>query len=381
MTIRPLRDTLGAGLPHGGLEGQFGIVLAAMIGLVPVFGAISTRVPRPLVLPVVYGFFVANLLAFWWLLMSGTPAWLASAFFVWCSVYNLYVVSLFWSQMSGLWSSDAGKRLFGIISAGGTLGSIVGPAIAGPLAKAVGPHILPLVSAGFLGSALVASRVLARRRPTGAAMEDAKPLTLAAVMDGAISVWRQPYLWRIALVIFLANLVSTVFYLEQSRLIKLAIPAQADRVAFFAARDLAVSVATAAIQLLGTAWIIRRLGLTAGLASLPLVCLAGLALFAAVPTLLVVSSIMVLERATAFALAVPSVRVLYTVVAPDEKYKAQNFIDTVVYRAGDAASGLMSNQAGPWLLAAVVPFAGAWLWACEGVGAMHRRRAGEDGQA
>ncbi len=376
MTIRPLRDTLGAGLPHGGLEGQFGIVLAVMIGLVPVFGAVSTRLPRPLVLPVVYGFFVANLLAFGWLLGSGTPAWLASAFFVWGSVYNLYVVSLFWSQMSELWSSEAGKRLFGIISAGGTLGSITGPGIAGPLAKDFGLHVLPLVSAGFLGLALVASVLLARMMPQGGAAQEAKPVTLTAVLDGALHVWRQPYLRRIALVIFLANLVSTVFYLEQSRLIKLAIPGQADRVAFFASRDLAVSVLTATIQLFGTAWIIKKLGLTAGLASLPLVCLAGLALFGAAPTLLVVSTIMVLERVTAFALAGPSIRVLYTVVDPDEKYKAQNFIDTVVYRAGDATSGMLSHQAGPWLLAAVVPFAGLWLVASAGLGGLHSRRAG-----
>jgi len=227
------------------------------------------------------------------------------------------------------------------------------------------------VSAAFLGGALLASLKLSGAG-SAQALSDTPPLTLAAVVDGAVQVFRQPYLRRIALVILLANFVSTVFYLEQSRLVKAAIAGQADRVAFFASRDLAVSVATACLQLIGTAWLIGRFGLTAALAALPVVCLGGLALFGLVPTLGVVSTIMVVERITAFALAVPAMRVLYTVVDPDAKYKAQNFIDTVVYRAGDAASGLVSHQAGTLLLIAVIPFGVLWLAACAGLGAMHK---------
>jgi len=378
MTIRPLRETLGAGMAKGGLESQFAIVLAVMILMVPVFGAISTALPRRAVLPVVYGFFIANLVAFA-VLMRGPPlSWLASVFFVWVSVYNLFVVSLFWSQMAGRWESEAGKRLFGIIAAGGTLGSIAGPAIAGTFAKSLGTENLPLVSAAFLGLALILSFILSGIRAPDGEVQQTPPLTLAAVLDGAVQVARQPYLVRIALVVLLANLVSTVFYLEQSRLVKLAIADSAERVTFFASRDFAVSVLTACIQLVGTAWLIQRFGLTLALAALPAVCIGGVGLFSLVPTLGVVSAIMVAERVSAFALAVPAMRVLYTVVAPDEKYKAQNFIDTVVYRAGDAASGLLSHQAGALLLIAVLPFAGLWLIACAGLGAMHRAKAGED---
>ena len=149
-TVRPVREAMGASLPKGELGGLFFVVFMVMLALVPVFGAIATRLPRRWVLPVVYGFFIANLVAFSIFMRGGITPWLASAFFVWVSVYNLFVVSLFWSLMANCWSSEAGKRLFGVISAGGTLGALTGPVVAGSLVTEIGTQNLPLVSAGFL---------------------------------------------------------------------------------------------------------------------------------------------------------------------------------------------------------------------------------------
>ena len=145
-----------------------------------------------------------------------------------------------------------------------------------------------------------------------------------------------------------------------------------------------VSVATAAIQFFGTARILATFGLTAALSVLPVVCIGGLLTIGAMPTLAVVAGVMVIERIVAFALAGPAMRVLYTVVDPDEKYKAQNFIDTVVYRGGDAASGWMFGYFGKTLgltavatIAATLPFAALWVFASLGLGRMHRAKAGE----
>ncbi len=385
-TVRPVREMMGAGLPKGMLEYQFTIVFFVMLALVPAFGFIATRAPRRLVLPAVYAFFIANLVLFAILFRGadatgGVAPWLASAFFIWVSVYNLFVVSLFWSLMSARWSSDESKRLFGIIAAGGTIGSIVGPTLTGKLAGIIGTANLPLVSAAFLGLALWAGYQLGGDAPVGQAGDAKPPATLAAVIEGATRVFQSPYLGRIALVILLANLVSTFFYLEQTRLVKEAIPDRTARVEFFASRDLIVSVATALIQLLGTAFLLRRFGLTAALAALPVVCIAGLLLIGTLPTLAIVAGVMAFERVSAFALAGPAMRVLYTVVDPDEKYKAQNFIDTAVFRGGDALSGWMSLlftsiHASPALsIALTLPFAGAWLVSCLGLGKMQAERA------
>ena len=162
-TIRPLREALGAGL-HGGPGELFTIVFLVMIALVPVFGLIATRLPRRFVLPSIYAFFVSNLVVFAVLMHTGTTPLIASCFFVWVTVYNVFAVSLFWSLMSDNWGSDQGKRLFGVIAAGGTLGSIAGPVLADRLVhlEAVGTANLPLVSAAFLTLALIASLELGR---------------------------------------------------------------------------------------------------------------------------------------------------------------------------------------------------------------------------
>lgn len=388
-TVRPVREMMGASLGKGELGQLFTVVFVVMIALVPVFGFIATRCPRQWVLPAVYGFFITNLVAFSWSLggaaaPGGVAPWLAATFFVWVSVYNLFVVSLFWSAMSDRWSSDEGKRLFGVISAGGTTGALAGPVIAGQLVGVIGTANLALVSAAFLGLAMVASFKL---RWHGSAQAPpvqpsaGPPATLALIMEGATSIVRSPYLGRIALVILLANLVSTYFYLEQARLVKETIADRTAQVQFFASRDLIVSVVTTLVQLLGTAAILKRFGLTAALAALPLVCMAGLLLIGVMPTLAIVAGVMAFERIVAFALAVPAMRVLYTVVDPDDKYKSQNFIDTVVYRGGDALSGWMFAAFGamalsPWIMIALtMPFAAAWLWSCMGLGAMQEERA------
>ncbi len=387
-TVRPVREMMGASLPKGELAQLFTVVFLVMLTAVPVFGYLATRLPRRLVLPGVYGFFILNLIAFSVAMRAVAPGgvippWLASAFFVWVSVYNLFVVSLFWSLMSDRWDSEEGKRLFGIISAGGTLGALAGPVIAGQLVGVIGTANLALVSAAFLGAALIASFQLGQATVAPKADATGGAVTLAAVVEGATRVVRSPYLARIALVILLANLVSTYFYLEQSRLVKATIASGTAQVEFFASRDLIVSVVTALVQLLGTAALLRTFGLTAALAALPVVCIGGLLVIGAVPTLAVVAGVMAFERIVAFALAGPAMRVLYTVVDPEEKYKAQNFIDTVVYRGGDALSGWMFaglgalGLSGAVMIALTLPFAGAWLVACLGLGRMQADKAHE----
>jgi ATP:ADP antiporter, AAA family len=388
-TVRPVREMMGAGLPKGELAQLFTVVFLVMLALVPLFGYVATRAPRRLVLPAVYAFFIANLIAFSVALHGSkpedVPPWLASTFFVWVSVYNLFVVSLFWSLMADRWGSEEGKRLFGVISAGGTIGALAGPLIAGQLVGVIGTANLAIVSAAFLGLALVASFQLSPAAIPAKLGGAPPPATIALMIEGATRIFQSPYLGRIALVILLANLVSTFFYLEQARLVKATISGGNDRVAFFASRDLIVSVVTALIQLFGTAALLRRFGLTAALAALPVVAILGLLVIGTLPTLGIVSGVMAFERITAFALAGPAMRVLYTVVDPAEKYKAQNFIDTVVYRGGDALSGWMFGIFASLALSPVVtiaitlPFAIAWLVSCLGLGRMQAERAGNRG--
>jgi AAA family ATP:ADP antiporter len=208
------------------------------------------------------------------------------------------------------------------------------------------------------------------------------------LLAGAIAVWRSPYLFRIALWILVANLVSTLFYLEQARIVGETLADRTQRVQLFARLDLAVSIATILAQVFLTARVLERFGLTAAIATLPAFAALGLVGLALAPTLAVIVSILAIERALAFAISNPAMKVLYTVLEPEQKYKAQNFNDTVVFRAGDAASGWIFNSLAKSLglsLGAIagitLPLAAFWLLLSLRLGRGHAQRAASTGES
>lgn len=385
--VRPIREEMGVRLGQEGLGVMFTVVFFVMIAAVPLFGWLATRFKRAAVVPVVYGFFIANLLLFWALFrMDGASKPLAGAFFVWVSVFNLFAVSLFWSLMSDKWSSDQAKRLYGCIAAGGSAGAVSGPIITQTLAAMVGPTNLLLVSAALLGGALVCVSALRGIERRGKAEKRDAPPQLGDMVAGAVNVWRQPYLFRIALVVLLANLISTYFYFEQSRIVGATLNDTAARVQLFARMDLAVNFLTILAQILLTASLMQRLGVGVTAGALPAVVIGGLVAIAVSPSLWVIVAVVVLERAVAFAFSNPAFRVLYTAVHPDDKYKAQNFIDTVVFRGGDAASGWLFNTVAreaarvyglPMSIFALLtlPLAALWLWLALKLGREQEMRA------
>lgn len=370
--IRPVRENISAEATADQRQLWFILVFAIMLAAVPVFGWIVARVPRVAVLPVLYAFFVALMIFFWLALGAGGAAssGLGGAFFVFGSVFNLFVVSLFWILMSDLYDSAQAKRLYGFIAAGGTTGAVLGPLAANRLVPVVGQDNLLLVAALVFALAAVLSVWLRRAADANGSADKASetPPTLRTLWSGAERVFRDSYLFRIALYVLIANLLSTFFYLEQSRLAGETIADASERVQFFAERDLITSILTVVVQVFLAGRIMERFGVSAAASVLPAITIASLALYAAMPDLYVVAGIMVAERVTAFALSNPAMKVLYTAVDVDERYKAQNFVDTVVYRGGDAMSGALLNSltksmglpfGGVALLS--MPVAGFWL--------------------
>ena len=367
--IRPLRDEMGVTVGVDGLERLFFIVFGVMLAAVPLFGWLVSTFPKKHVAPVVYLFFIANLVVFWLVLSAWKSSTLvASMFFVWVSVFNLFVVSLFWIVMADLWSTADAKRYYGMIAAGGSAGAFCGPLITQSIVHKLGPANLLLVSALFLGVAV--GCVFALRRELGHAhqADDDKPAG-DGILAGAERVFKSPYLFQIAMWILVANLISTFFYFEQARIIGAALPERADRVQLFARMDLTVSVLTILAQVFVTAAVMRALPVGWCVAALPVSAALGLLALAVAPSLWVIVGVIVVERAIGFAISNPAARVLYTVVEPEDKYKAQNFIDTVVFRGGDAASGWLFNSvakaaglATPAVAMLTVPFALLWVW-------------------
>jgi len=253
--VRPVRDAMGVALGPGGLEVLFTVVFFVMLAAVPLYGWIVSNFARRLIVPVIYGAFVACLIGFWGLMASTEASHLlAATFFVWTSVFNLFAVSLFWVTMSDLWRSDQAKRLYGFIAAGGSAGALIGPLLTQSLVGLVGTANMLLMSAFLLASAgLCAVWIRAKFAEAQGSTAQGEDLPVGRnILAGAIAVWRSPYLFRIALWVALANLVSTFFYLEQSRIVGEVLADRNARVQLFARIDLAVSLLTIVAQLLLT---------------------------------------------------------------------------------------------------------------------------------
>jgi ATP:ADP antiporter, AAA family len=369
--LRPVRDEMGI---QGGVENlkwMFTGTFLAMLAAVPIFGWAAARFPRAKLLPVVYGFFIINLLIFFALLQSGIErAYVAQAFFIWVSVFNLFVVSVFWSFMADLFSNQQARRLFGFIAAGGTVGALTGPSLTAALAVPLGPVNLLLISGVFLTLAITCIFGLLRWVEDLRAQEPTRQGSEAlggGIWAGVTALLRSPYLLGISLYIVLYTALSTFLYFEQARIVASEISSSSERTAVFALMDLAVNVLTLLAQLFVTGRIVQRLGVAAALAGVPALVAAGFVILAVLPTLAVLIAFQVLRRAAEYAVARPAREILFTVVSRESKYKAKNFIDTVIYRGGDAASGwLFAGLAALGLglsgiAIAAVPIAAAWL--------------------
>lgn len=340
--LRPIRDEMGV---HAGVENLpwlFTGTLLAMIAINPLFALAVQRLQRARFIAWSYRFLGANLLVFAALFALATAeqnVWLGRAFFIWVSVFNLFVVSVFWALMVDVFDSEQGKRLFGFLAAGATLGAIAGSTLTASLVQQVGAPALFFASIALLELALLAVRRLSRlsekltQHPRAPGAPEA-PIG-GGVLAGISHTFRSPYLLNVCLFIVLFTVTSTFLYFQQATIARDYFPDRASRTAFFARLDVMVNVLTLGVQLFLTARILRRLGVALTLAILPLFSALGFAGLAAAPTIAALVAFQVLRRAANFALARPTRELLYTVIAREDKYKAKTFIDTVVYRAGD----------------------------------------------
>ncbi|HZN85552.1 MAG TPA: MFS transporter [Burkholderiales bacterium] len=380
--LRPVRDEMGVQAGTGALPWLFSATFVAMLLLVPLYGWLCARLPRARLLPAVYAFFALNLAGFWAALRAGVPvAALAPVFFVWLSVYNLFVVSVFWSYMADLFDTRQAARLFGAIAAGGSAGAIAGPALTALAAAALGTPGLLLVSAALLCASMACIAVLARwsrAHPRAGEPPPEAPLGGSA-LAGVRAVLASPFLLGICGYLLCYAMLFTTLYFQQTAIFGAEIPDPRERLRLFATLDLTANSLALLLQLFVFAPLGALLGVAWMLALMPLLAIAGFAWLGAAPGLGALVTLVVSTRIVEFALSKPVRESLYTAVPREARYKAKSFIDTVVYRGGDAASGWMFGAlqgAGLGLAAiafAMLPLALAWLGLAFFLGSRMRR--------
>ncbi|XXF78672.1 MFS transporter [Myxococcaceae bacterium GXIMD 01537] len=384
--LKPLRDAMGTAGGVKELKWLFTATFAVMLVAVPVYSALVARWPRRRVVPLIYRFFLVNLLGFFVLMkLEVAPLYVARAFYVWVSVYNLFVVSVFWTFMADVFAAEQGKRLFGFIAAGGTVGMLVGPLLARTLAAPLGPVNLMLLTAVLLELSARCVRGLsgwahdvqhqppAAEGPVGGGMFAALKLVVSS-----------PFLLAMTAQMLLYSLTSTFLYVQQVRLVDGVASGMAARTAAFASVDFWVHVLTLVLQVAVTGRLMSRVGVGVALAAVPVLTAVGFLALAAMPVMGLLIGFKALRGALHYALERPSRELLFTSVGREARYKAKSFIDTVVYRASDTVGGWLEGglsalglgMAGISL--AAVPLAGLWCGVSLFLASKQRARPAED---
>ena len=338
--LRPLREAMASGAVDSLFWFYVG-TFSLMLLLTPLFGALVSRVRKPLLLPITYGFFASNLLAFY-LLFKVMPdsRGLAASFFVWLSAFNMFVVSVFWSFMADVFRDEEAKRLFGPIAAGGGTGAILGPLLMQFLVPRIGVDAVVLLAMLLLLGTLPCIRGLglwAERRHGRFMLPAEEPGSRigGGMLAGLRIVGRSRYLFGIFAVIALGSIAAAFMYNELLRLVAAEYPDLESRAQYFGRLDFLVNVTAWFFQAVVVSWLIRRFELTGALVTVPIAALVSFLVLAASPVLFVLAAGQVLRRGGEYGIAKPSREVLFTVVDAETKYKAKNFIDTVLQRGSD----------------------------------------------
>lgn len=374
--LRPVRETMGLAGGVSNLQWLFTATFVATLVALPLFGWLASRVPRRRIQLWAYAFFVLNLLGFaLGLAVQPDNLWVARTFYVWLSVFNMMTISLAWSVLADVLSSAQARRLFAIMAAGASLGGLAGPILGTVLVGPLGHSGLLVLSALMLAGSALAGLGLQRwrdRHPLAPGEEQARGRPLGGnPLAGATAVFRSPYLLGISLFVILLATANTFLYFEQARLVAETFPDRTRQTQVFGLIDIVVQSLALLTQFFLTGRIAQRLGVTVLLVAVPIVIAAGFLWLALSPVFAVLAVVMVVRRAGEYALVRPGREMLYSVVDAEQKYKAKNFIDTVVYRGGDAVSGWIKHGidllAGHPAMAMIIGSLLAMAWAGNGL--------------
>ena len=348
--LRPIRDQMGVAGGVNNLQWLFTGTLVGMLVLNLPFSYLVKTFPRVKFITISYRFFIVNILLFAMALYMATPEqtiWVGRVFFIWTSVFNLFVVSIFWQMIVDIFTAEQGKRLFGFIAAGATLGAIAGSAFTVSTVEHAAPAYLMIGSAIMIEVAVFCVRRLSAlsaslsERPQSE-QDNEKPVggTLLAGFRDALA---SSYLLNVSLFLLLYAITSTFLYFQQASVVSHAFSSRSAQTQFFASVDLGVNVLTLAIQLFLTGRILKWFGVGTTLSMLPAASVIGFGAVALIPSVASVVAFQLVRRAGNFAIARPTREILFTVLPREDRYKAKSFIDTAVYRLGD--------QIGAWSFA------------------------------
>jgi ATP:ADP antiporter, AAA family len=385
--LKPLRDGLASSL-----AGNFGnLYLATFVTSIVALGFYSflvARVDRLRLVFIVHQFFVVCLIAFGMFVANKPPAWIVAVFFVWVSVFNVFLVTMFWSVMADYYSVQEGKAWFGWIAAGGSVGSLFGSGMAFVVNKYFGMVSLVVAAIVLLELAVLVAFLLDRKRrefsihATKTNPENVSTRgTGGTILDGLRLVFQSRYLLAICLFVLLGKFAATFFYNNLQLVMKAEVSENAQRVELFSQINFFGQGGSLFLQFVVAGWMMSKFGMRFSLVLPTVVTIILFLLVIAWPALSALMIGQVIQQCLAYGLLVPVQNVLFTVVSREEKYKSKAFMDTVVFRGGDVLAGKVCDGLSALqislaaLSAFVTPVVCLWTVAAAYVGYLHVQRS------
>ncbi|MEE4244012.1 MAG: Npt1/Npt2 family nucleotide transporter [Kangiellaceae bacterium] len=386
--LRPIRETMGISRSATDLPSIFLGTMITLLAISPLIGALVSKFHRTKFIPIFYHFVSACLIVFFALLITVNKShlfYVGIGFYVWLSVINMLLISLFWGFMADGIGFSRSKKLFPSLAIGGTIGAIFGSSIAQIFIDILGQNYLLLVPILFLQAAVVIMKKLdglfykyqsseQSSKPhanTPSQATDESPGNQPSTkwqqwISGIRYTMSSPYLLAIAGYIFFYGLTSTFLYFQQGILVAEAASTNSDRTKIFANIDFWANTLTLLLQLFISRQFLKRFSLSTILIGLPLFTMGGFAALAAAPTLAVLVVFQSLRRSLNYGLFKPAREILFTLIPSEQKYKAKSFVDSFIYRGGDAVGALSQKALNSFSFGIgavsliVIPVAGAW---------------------
>jgi len=342
--LRPIREEMGVTAGKDNFWWLFSLTFLVMLLIQPIYGKIVSNYSRKQFIPLVYGLFGFLILIIWSLfqLVGNDSVILARIFFVFVSIYNLFIVSIFWSFMADVYSKEQGTRLFGVIAAGGSTGGIIGGLITSQLVDLVGTINLLLISLLFLMLCIFAVFKV-RKFATDSEVNQEAPLG-GSPIEGMKLMFESKFLRHVALLTVISVVIGGVFYYLQADYVQQFFPERNSRTAVFAYINVATNSLTLVFQLLLIPFLLQKIAVHNILSIFPVMMLLTLTLFGILPVLYIVLAGVVLQRSGAYGIMKPPTDWLFTGLPDNIKYKFKNFLDTVIYRGGDVITQLVVVQ-------------------------------------
>ena len=318
-----------------------------MLCINPIYSYVISKIDGSKVVLYCYSFFIVNFVLFlcgWTLLEDQGRIWTAYIFYVWLNVYSLLVVSIFWATLINFFNSDDGRRLFGIISAGGSLGAFFGTSVTQYFALEVcgsdisdtGPSFLIIFSIVCLCISIFLARDLhvedsndsSEKKEIGGSASDA--------IKSLISV---PEVRNIAVYVLLFTTLATIAWMMSLDIIREWSSDPCERTSYFSFVEQVVIPLTLIMQVLFSSFLMRRFGTLIILVIYGLLFAIAFSVYYLFPVITAVFTISIMQRLFEYGLNKPTRETYYADMKKNDRYKSTVLVDTFISRTGDLTGG------------------------------------------